>query len=127
EVVADCSAGSSNHVVAAVAAARPAFGSWALSPIMPRHDILKRAADELRNRSEELGRLLSREQGKTLAEGKGEVVRSAQIIDFFAGECLRQQGEKLASTRPGVEVEVMREPLGVIGIITPWNIPMGIP
>jgi aldehyde dehydrogenase (NAD+) len=70
---------------------------------------------------------LSREEGKTLAEGVGETVRAAQIFLFFAGECVRLSGEKLASVRPNVDVEITREPVGVVGIITPWNFPIAIP
>src|SRR5690606_17667262 len=75
----------------------------------------------------ELGELLSREEGKTLPEGIGEVTRAAQIFDFFAGETLRLAGEILPSARPGLTVEITREPVGVVGIITPWNFPIAIP
>src|SRR3546814_14596883 len=78
-------------------------------------------------RREELGRLLSREEGKTLPEGIGEATRAAQIFKFFAGEALRIQGEKLQSVRPGVDVEITREPVGIVGIITPWTFPIAIP
>src|SRR4051812_28457965 len=69
----------------------------------------------------------SREEGKTLAEGVGETGRAAQIFLFFSGECLRLAGNKLPSTRPGVDVEITREPIGVVGMITPWNFPIAIP
>ena len=75
----------------------------------------------------DLGRLLSREEGKTLPEGVGEVARAGQIFAFFAGECLRMAGEKLASVRPGIDIEITREALGVVGLITPWNFPIAIP
>ncbi|MBU2013507.1 MAG: aldehyde dehydrogenase family protein, partial [Gammaproteobacteria bacterium] len=75
----------------------------------------------------ELGTLLAREEGKTLPEAIGEVARAGNIFKYFAGECLRQAGETLQSVRPGVGVEVTREPLGVIGLITPWNFPIAIP
>jgi aldehyde dehydrogenase (NAD+) len=88
---------------------------------------LKTASDEVLARREELGRLLSREEGKTLAEGIGETVRAGQILDFFAGECLRLTGESVPSVRPGIEVTMTREPMGVVGIITPWNFPIAIP
>ncbi|MEL4377620.1 aldehyde dehydrogenase family protein, partial [Brucella cytisi] len=78
-------------------------------------------------RKDELGRLLSREEGKTLAEGIGETIRASQIFDFFAGEALRLAGEVLPSARPGIGVEITREPVGVVGIITPWNFPIAIP
>src|SRR5205807_1592036 len=74
-----------------------------------------------------LGRLLSREEGKTLPEGVGEDARAGQIFAFFAGECLRMAGEKLASVRPGIDIEITREALGVVGLITPWNFPIAIP
>jgi acyl-CoA reductase-like NAD-dependent aldehyde dehydrogenase len=72
-------------------------------------------------------KLLSREEGKTLPEGIGEVTRAGQIFDFFAGEVLRLTGEIVPSVRPGVGVEITREPVGVVGIITPWNFPIAIP
>ena len=111
----------------AIAAAKQAFPAWSRSSIQERHDILQRIGDGLMARKDEIGRLLSREEGKTLAEGVGETVRAAQIFLFFAGECLRLSGEKLASTRPNMEAEVTREPIGVVGLITPWNFPIAIP
>ncbi len=111
----------------AIVAAADAAPAWGLSSPQLRHDVLKTAGDELHARRDELGRLLSREEGKTLAEGIAEVTRAAHIFTFFAGEALRLPGDKLPSVRPGIEVEVTREPLGVVGIITPWNFPMAIP
>src|SRR5215203_4630867 len=112
---------------AAIAAAKDAFPPWSRSGIQMRHDILKRVGDELLTRKDEIGRILSREEGKTLAEGIGETVRAAQIFLFFSGECLRLAGDKLPSTRPGLDVEITREPIGVVGMITPWNFPIAIP
>jgi acyl-CoA reductase-like NAD-dependent aldehyde dehydrogenase len=112
---------------AAIAAARQAFPSWSRSGIQQRHDVLKAASDEILARREEIGRLLAEEEGKTLAEGIGETVRAGQIFDFFAGECLRLSGETVPSVRPGIEVSMTREPVGVVGIITPWNFPIAIP
>jgi len=111
----------------AIVAARAAFPAWSRSSIQERHDILKRVGDEILARREEIGRMLAREEGKTLPEAMGETARAGQIFDFFAGECLRLAGEKIASVRPGIEVEITREPLGVVGIITPWNFPIAIP
>lgn len=111
----------------AVQAARQAFGAWSLSGVQQRSDALDKIGTEILARREELGRLLSREEGKTLAEGMGEVTRAGQIFKFFAGECLRLAGETLPSVRPGIGIEVTREPLGVIGLITPWNFPIAIP
>ena len=112
---------------AAVAAAKQAFPGWANGNIQERANILDRAGNEIFARKDELGRLLSREEGKTLPEGVGEAARAGNIFKFFAGEALRLCGEKVPSVRPGIEVEVTREPLGVIGLITPWNFPIAIP
>jgi aldehyde dehydrogenase (NAD+) len=119
--------GSAEDVEAAVAAARAAFAGWSGASVQLRSDVLRRAGDLLLARNEELGRLLAREEGKTLAEAKGEALRAAQLFHFYAGEALRNPGEKLNSIRDGVEVEVTREPLGVVGLITPWNFPIAIP
>jgi acyl-CoA reductase-like NAD-dependent aldehyde dehydrogenase len=74
-----------------------------------------------------IGRLLSREEGKTLPEGIGETVRAGRILKYFAGEALRRHGQNLASTRPGVEIQTYRQAVGVFGLITPWNFPIAIP
>jgi aldehyde dehydrogenase (NAD+) len=111
----------------AVAAARAAFGAWSLSTPQQRFDILDAAGSEILARKAELGDLLAREEGKTLPEAIGEVVRAGNIFKFFAGEALRVGGEVVPSVRPGVGVEVTREPLGVVGLITPWNFPIAIP
>lgn len=111
----------------AVDAAKSAFRSWSRSTPQQRFDVLDGAANEIFARKAELGELLSREEGKTLAEGMGEVARAGQVFKFFAGETLRLAGEVLPSVRPGIDVEVTREPLGVVGLITPWNFPIAIP
>jgi alpha-ketoglutaric semialdehyde dehydrogenase len=127
DVIGEFSRGSAADTDRAINAAKQAFPTWARSSIQERHDILKRIGDEILARKDELGRLLSREEGKTLAEGIGETVRAGQIFLFFSGECLRQTGDKIGSVRPGVEVEITREPVGVVGLITPWNFPIAIP
>jgi alpha-ketoglutaric semialdehyde dehydrogenase len=111
----------------AIAAAQSAFASWSLSTPQQRFDILDAAGSEILARRNELGDLLAREEGKTLPEAIGEVARAGYIFKFFAGEALRPGGEAMPSVRPGVGVEVTREPLGVVGIITPWNFPIAIP
>ena len=111
----------------AIAAAQNAFPAWSRSTPQLRHDILKRIGDELLARKDEIGAILSREEGKPLAEGIGETVRAAQIFLFFSGEALRLTGDKLASVRPGVDIEITREPVGVVGMICPWNFPIAIP
>ena len=112
---------------AGIAAAKAAFPAWSTGPIQERANILDRAGSEIIARKDELGRLLSREEGKTLPEGIGEAMRAGQIFKFFAGEVVRQSGEHLASVRPGIDIDVTREPVGVVGIITPWNFPIAIP
>ncbi|HYA75127.1 MAG TPA: aldehyde dehydrogenase family protein [Roseiarcus sp.] len=127
DVVGFYAQASAAQLDAAVAAARAAFPAWSRTSPQERHDILLRASIEIAARREELGRLLAREEGKTLPEAIGEVGRAAQIFDFFAGEALRIPGEKFASVRPGVDIEVTREAVGVVGIIAPWNFPIAIP
>jgi aldehyde dehydrogenase (NAD+) len=127
DVVGEYARASAADVANAIAAAKAASHGWARSTPQERHDVLRRVADEILARKDELGKLLSREEGKTLAEGIGETIRASQIFAFFAGEALRLAGEKIASVRPGVEVEMTREPMGVVGIITPWNFPIAIP
>jgi aldehyde dehydrogenase (NAD+) len=127
DVVGRYAAASRADADAAIKAAKSASAEWARSPIQKRHDILKAASDEILARKDELGRLLAREEGKTLVEGIGEVTRAGQIFAFFAGETLRIAGEVLDSVRPGISVTVTREPVGVVGVITPWNFPIAIP
>lgn len=127
DTIGDYASASASDAAAAIAAARSAFPAWSRSTPQQRHDALMKVSTEILARAAELGRLLSREEGKTLAEGVGEVTRAGQIFGFFAAEALRVAGDHLASPRPGVDVEVTREPVGVIGIITPWNFPIAIP
>jgi aldehyde dehydrogenase (NAD+) len=127
DVVGLYATGNAEDTKAAIAAAKAAFPAWARSGILERHGILKKTADEILARKEELGKLLAREEGKILPEAIGEVTRAAQIFDFFAGEALRLTGELVPSARPGITVDITREPIGVVGIITPWNFPIAIP
>ena len=127
EVVGLYADGSAEDTKNAIAAAKAAFPAWSRSGIWERHVILKKAGDEIMARKDELGALLAREEGKTLPEAIGETIRASQIFEFFAGEALRLAGEVVPSVRPNIGVEITREPLGVIGIITPWNFPIAIP
>lgn len=111
----------------AIAGARRAFGTWSLTTPQQRFDLLDQIGSTILARKAELGRLLAREEGKTLPEAIGEVGRAAQIFKFFAGEALRMGGEMVPSVRLGMTVEITREPIGVIGLITPWNFPIAIP
>ncbi len=127
DVVGQFAIGTAADVKSAVAAARAAAPAWARSTSQVRSDILFKISSELLARREELGELLAREEGKTRTEAMGEVARAAQIFRFFAGETVRFGGEKLASVRPGIDVEISRDPVGVVGVITPWNFPIAIP
>ena len=115
---------SAEQTLDAIAAACDAQPQWAASGLEQRQQILMAIGNELIARKDELGELLSREEGKPLAEGIGEVHRIAQFFHYYAAEVLRQMGETAASVRPGIDIEVHREPVGVVGIITPWNFPM---
>jgi acyl-CoA reductase-like NAD-dependent aldehyde dehydrogenase len=127
DVVGEFAQADAAQVGAAVAAARAAAPAWGLSTPQQRFDVLDAAGSEILARRAELGDLLAREEGKTLPEAIGEVARAGNIFKFFAGEALRLSGDAVPSVRPGVGVEVTREPLGVIGLITPWNFPIAIP
>lgn len=127
EVVGLYASASVDDTKTAIAAAKAALPAWSRSGILERHAILKKTSDEILARKDELGSLLAREEGKTLPEAIGETIRAAQIFDFFAGEALRLAGEVLPSVRPNIGVEITREAVGVVGIITPWNFPIAIP
>ena len=127
DVIGEYAQADAEQTNAAVSAAKRAFGAWAVSSIQDRANILDKVGSDILARKDEIGRLLAREEGKTLPEGIGETARAGHIFKFFAGEALRLPGEKIPSVRPGVEVEITREPVGVIGLITPWNFPIAIP
>lgn len=118
---------SSDDTLAAIAAAEQAQPYWAGKSPQQRADTLDFIGSEILLRRQELGTLLAREEGKTLPEAIAEVTRAGQIFKFFAGEVLRIQGEHLDSVRPGIEIDVFRQPVGVVGIIAPWNFPIAIP
>ncbi|MEC7377300.1 MAG: aldehyde dehydrogenase family protein [Pseudomonadota bacterium] len=115
---------SAGQVRQAIEAAREGQKRWAQTGLEARYSALMAIGNELIDRKDELGELLSREEGKPLAEGKGEVYRSGQFFQYYAAEVLRQIDDRTASVRPGVEIETRREPLGVVGVISPWNFPM---
>ncbi|MBQ0783602.1 MAG: aldehyde dehydrogenase family protein [Amphritea sp.] len=111
----------------AISAAKASAVDWGQSNPQQRFDVLDFIGSEILSRKQELGELLSREEGKTLTEGVGEVTRAGYLFKFFAGEALRIPGQRLDSVRAGATVDITREPVGVIGIITPWNFPIAIP
>ena len=127
DVIGEYAMADKGQTEAAIEAAKRAFPAWSVGSIQERANLLDRVGSDILARKDELGRLLAREEGKTLPEGVGETVRAGHIFKFFAGEVLRMSGEKIPSVRPGVDVEVTREPIGVVGLITPWNFPIAIP
>jgi len=127
DIVARYPNGGAAEVDAAAQAARAAFPAWSQASPEVRSDLLDRVGTIIMSRAKELGQLLSREEGKTVPEGTGEVMRAARIFKYFAGEALRRHGQTLQSTRPGLDAETYREAVGVFGLITPWNFPIAIP
>ncbi|PHZ83443.1 aldehyde dehydrogenase family protein [Paremcibacter congregatus] len=127
DVIGEYASANVVQVEQAIEAAGAALDTWAFSTPQERFNVLDFIATEIFANANALGELLSREEGKTLPEGKGEAMRAGQIFKFFAGEALRAGGEIMPSVRPGVEVEITREPVGVVGMITPWNFPIAIP
>ena len=127
DVIGHYAQASAGDLDRAVAAAREAQPKWWAAGIQRRHDALMQIGTDLMARAAEIGALLSREEGKPLAEGKGEVYRAGQFFTWFAAEALRNQGDQAESVRPGVEIEVRREPVGVAAIVTPWNFPVATP
>ena len=127
DIISEYTSVTDDQFEQAVSSAVIAQKEWGEVGIEKKSQILIKIGDELIQRSKELGELLSREEGKPLAEGIGEVTRAGQQFQYYGSECLRLYGEKIPSTRPGFQVEISREPLGVIGIISPWNFPIAIP
>ncbi len=119
--------GDASHIDLAMNAAGSAFPAWSQTTPQHRFNALDLIGSEILARQDELGRLLAREEGKTLPEAVGEVNRAGNIFKFFAGEALRNSGDLMPSVRPHVMVDAVREPIGVIGLIVPWNFPIAIP
>jgi len=123
ETIGEFAQASSKQVQDAIAAARRAQPKWEAVPLEKKQAILQAIGDEMIARCDELGTLLSREEGKPFAEGRGEIYRAGQFFHYYAAEVLRQMGDLADSVRPGVKVEVTREAVGVVAIISPWNFP----
>ncbi|MFJ2318220.1 aldehyde dehydrogenase family protein [Glutamicibacter sp. NPDC087661] len=126
-VLAEGTAASVDQVDAAFGAAHRAKKSWASTPMAARGAILAKAAGYLKEHAEDFGAELAAEEGKTRAEGIGEVLRAAQILVYYSGEAERAAGTVFQSPRAGEQILVTHKPLGVIGVITPFNFPIGIP
>lgn len=127
DIVGDYTQASKDQTQEAIAAAKAAAPAWGLASPQVRADALDMIGTEILARKQEIGTLLSREEGKTLPNGIGEATRAGQIFKFFAQEALRVEGTYLNSLRPGLDVTITREPMGVVGLITPWNFPAAIP
>ncbi|CCO45809.1 putative Aldehyde dehydrogenase [Vibrio nigripulchritudo SOn1] len=123
ETIGTFAQASEQQTQQAIAAAKNAQKEWEKTPMERKQAVLQAIGDELIARCDELGTLLSREEGKPLAEGRGEIYRAGQFFQYFAAEVLRQMGDTADSVRPGVSVEVTREAVGVVAIISPWNFP----
>src|SRR5689334_11298070 len=111
----------------AIEAARAALPGWSDMPAPARSAILIKASQLIEARIDEIARVLTREEGKTLAEAKGEVIRARDIFRYYSGEGWRYGGDVLPSSVNGELLYTRRESLGVISIITPWNFPIAIP
>lgn len=127
ELIGHFASSGGDEVDAAITAADQAAASWAATSAIARANILYKASELLASRVNEIGRDLSREEGKTLKEGIGETSRAVQILRYFAGEIQQPIGEHYASVSPTTFLFTLREPIGVCGIITPWNFPIAIP
>lgn len=127
DVVAEYPSGDRADAVAAIAAATGAFPSWAATTSVVRGRILGKASQLIEARKSELAHLLTREEGKTLAESTGEAQRTADIFRFFSGLSYQLGGQTIPHDLPGNLLYTRREPLGVVGLITPWNFPIAIP
>ena len=127
DIVGEYAQADKAQTEAAIAAAKAAQPAWAATTPQVKADALEFIGTELLARKDEIGRLLSREEGKPLANGIAETMRAAQIFKFFAQEALRVEGVAISSVRPGVDVTITREALGVVGLICPWNFPIAIP
>ena len=127
EPVGEFPASGEEDVNAAVAAAAAAFPEWSSRPAAQRAAILTATADALERRVEELAQDMTLEMGKPLREARMEAARGAAVLRFFAGEAFRPKGELFEQSATGSSVYTVRRPLGVVGLITPWNFPAAIP
>jgi alpha-ketoglutaric semialdehyde dehydrogenase len=118
---------SAREAEAAIAAASEAFPAWARMSAPKRGEIVERAGDLLRAEQDEVARLLTKEEGKTLAEAKGEIYRAYNVLNYTAGQSRRMGGVTIPSELPKNFAYTMRQPLGVVALITPWNFPICIP
>ncbi len=123
DLIGEYAQASSEQLQQTLTQARMAQVEWAAYSIERKQSVLMAIGNALMANAEDLGTLLSREEGKPLVEGKGEVFRAGQFFTYYAAECLRQIGENADSVRAGVEIDVRREPVGVVAVVSPWNFP----
>ncbi|OED40071.1 aldehyde dehydrogenase [Chromatiales bacterium (ex Bugula neritina AB1)] len=123
DLIGNYAQANTDQLTATLQRAKQAQVEWAAYGLERKQAVLMAIGNELMDRSVELGTLLSREEGKPLAEGKGEVYRAGQFFTYYAAECLRQLGENADSVRDNIEIDVRREPVGVVAVISPWNFP----
>lgn len=127
DIIGHFAQASGDQLQTALDAARSAQPLWWAAGIQKRHDVLMAIGTELMERAAEIGLMVAREEGKPLAEGKGEVYRAGQFFTYYAAEVLRNQGDLAESVRLGIEIDVRREPVGVVAIVSPWNFPVATP
>jgi alpha-ketoglutaric semialdehyde dehydrogenase len=127
EVIAEFPAATAADVQRAIDAAQGSFRAWKKTPGPERGRVLWRAADIARQRADEIARTLTREEGKVLKEAKGEVMKGISLLEFYAGEGFRMHGKTLPSEARDTFTYTIRRPLGVVGLIAPWNFPWAIP
>ena len=127
EVIAEFPAATAEDVARAIDAAHAAFRGWRKTPGPERGRVLWRAADIARQRADEIARTLTREEGKILKEAKGEVMKGISLLEYYAGEGFRMHGMTLPSEARDTFTYTIRRPLGVVGLIAPWNFPWAIP
>ena len=127
EIVATFQKSDADDTREAIAAAKAAQPAWAAMPAPKRGEVLHRAANILESRADQVAREMTREEGKTLPEARGEVGRAINILRYFGGEGARLGGQHAPSERDRVFIQTRRRPLGVVGLITPWNFPIAIP
>ena len=127
EVIGELPASGEEDVNAAVAAALAAFPEWAGLPAAKRGAILNKAADIVEARAEQIAQDMTLEMGKPIRESRGEALRMSQVFRFYSGEGLRPTGERFEQMLTGSVAYTVHRPLGVVGLITPWNFPAAIP
>jgi len=127
DIVADAPASTAREAADACEAAARAFPAWRQTPAPVRGQILYKVQRRVEERRQELAEALTREEGKTIAESRGEIQRAINVIEFFAGEARRITGETIPSELPNNFCYTLKQPVGAVGVITPWNFPIAIP